>query len=51
MHLCANDVNDGCLATDEGTTGDRIALRRSWVPFLAGSLKMFSVVLRDVENL
>lgn len=51
MHLCANDVNDGCLATDEGTTGDRIALRRSWVPFLPGTLKIFWVVPRDVENL
>ena len=51
MHLCANDVNDGFLATDEGTTGDRIALRRSWVPFLPGTLKIFWVVPRDVENL
>lgn len=41
VHLCANDVNDGCLATVEGTFGDRIALRRSWVPFLPGTLKIF----------
>ena len=50
MHLCANELNDGCLATDEGTTEDRIALRSSWFPFLPGSLKIFSVVPRDVVN-